>query len=51
VSELAASYGSGFRLAFLAPGDAIAVALFSAALGWFGAHLSVSKYLLEIEPK
>ena len=51
VSELAASYGSAFRLAFLAPGDALAVVLFSAALGWFGAFLSVSKYLLEIEPK
>ena len=51
VSELAASYGSGFRLAFLAPGDALAVALFSMALGWFGAYLSVSKYLLEIEPR
>jgi cell division transport system permease protein len=51
VSELAASYGSAFRLAFLAPGDAVAVVLFSAALGWFGAFLSVSKYLLEIEPK
>jgi len=51
VSELAASYGSTFRLAFLEPGDALAVALFSAALGWLGAYLSVSKYLLEIEPK
>jgi len=51
VSELAASYGSGFRLAFLEPGDALAVALFSAALGWLGAYLSVSKYLLEIQPK
>jgi len=51
VSELAASYGSGFRLAFLAPGDALAVALFSTALGWFGAYLSVSRYLLEIEPR
>ena len=51
VSELAASYGSAFRLAFLEPGDALAVALFSAALGWLGAYLSVSKYLLEIEPK
>jgi len=49
VAELAASYGSHFRLAFLAPGDAVAVALFSAGLGWFGAYLSVSKYLLEIE--
>ena len=51
VAELAASYGSSFRLAFLAPGDALAVALFSAGLGWLGAYLSVSKYLLEIEPK
>jgi cell division transport system permease protein len=51
VAELASSYGSGFRLAFLEPGDALAVALFSTALGWFGAFLSVSKYLLEIEPK
>jgi cell division transport system permease protein len=51
VSELASSYGSSFRLAFLGAGDALAVVLFSAALGWFGAYLSVSKYLLEIEPK
>ena len=51
VTELAASYGSGFRLTFLDPGDALAVVLFSAGLGWFGAYLSVSRYLLEIEPK
>jgi cell division transport system permease protein len=51
VAELAASYGSTFRLSFLEPGDALAVALFSTALGWLGAYLSVSKYLLEIEPK
>ena len=51
VAELAASYGSDFRLGFLTPGDALAVVLFSAGLGWFGAYLSVSKYLLEIEPK
>lgn len=50
VSELASSYGSAFRLGFLAPGDALAVMLFSAMLGWLGAFLSVSKYLLEIEP-
>jgi cell division transport system permease protein len=38
VAELAASYGSGFRLAFLAPGDALAVVLFSAvSVGW--AHI------------
>lgn len=51
VAELAASYGSAFRLAFLAPGDALAVVVFSAGFGWFGAYLSVSRYLLEIEPK
>ena len=51
VADLAASYGSDFRLGFLTPGDALAVVLFSAGLGWFGAYLSVSKYLLEIEPK
>lgn len=51
VSELASSYGSSFRLGFLAPGDALAVLLFSAVLGWLGAFLSVSKYLLEIEPR
>lgn len=49
VADLAASYGSGFRLSFLTPGDALAVALFSAVLGWFGAYLSVSRYLLEID--
>lgn len=51
VAELAASYGSGFRLAFLAPADALAVTLFSGALGWVGAYLSVSRYLREIEPR
>ena len=51
IADLAASYGSGFRLAFLLTGDALAVVLFSAGLGWFGAYLSVSKYLLEIEPR
>jgi cell division transport system permease protein len=51
VSDLASSYGSSFRLVFLEPGDALAVLLFSALLGWLGAYLSVSRYLLEIEPK
>ena len=50
VAELASSYGSYFRLGFLAPSDALAVVLFSAVLGWMGAFLSVSKYLREIEP-
>jgi len=51
VAELAATYGSSFRLAYLALGDALAVLFFSVGLGWFGAYLSVSRYLLEIEPK
>lgn len=51
VAELARSYGSTFRLGFLGPGDALAVVLFSSALGWLGAHMSVSRYLLEIEPR
>lgn len=50
VAELAASYGSGFRLAFLSPGDALVSVAFSGLLGWLGAYLSVSRYLLEIEP-
>lgn len=51
VAELAASYGSSFRLGYLEPGDALAILAFAAALGWFGAYLSVSRYLLEIEPR
>ena len=51
VADLAASYGSAFRLEYLRPGDGLAILAFSAALGWFGAYLSVSRYLLEIEPK
>ena len=51
VADLAASYGSTFRLAFPAPGDAVAIAAFSTVLGWLGAYLSVSRYLLEIEPQ
>ena len=48
VAPLAASYGSAFRFAYPAPGDAAAIALFAAALGWLGAHLSVSRLLREV---
>jgi cell division transport system permease protein len=51
VAELAATYGSPFRIAFLGPADAFALLAFSSGLGWFGAWLSVSRYLLEIEPR
>jgi cell division transport system permease protein len=49
VAELARAYGSNFRLEYPAPGDALAIWAFSGLLGWLGAHLSVSIYLLEIE--
>jgi cell division transport system permease protein len=50
VGALAETYGATFRLTFLAPGDAVAVALFASLLGWLGAYLSVSIYLRGIEP-
>jgi cell division transport system permease protein len=51
VSGLASSYGSTFRFAFLSLGDAAAVVLFAALLGWLGAQLSVTRHLREIEPR
>jgi cell division transport system permease protein len=45
VRDLAQAYGSSFELAFLPAGDALAVAVFAALLGWLGALLSVSKHL------
>lgn len=51
VRTLAQTYGSSFGFDFLSRGDALAVLLFAGALGWLGASLSVSRYLLEIQPK
>jgi cell division transport system permease protein len=51
VGALAASYGSGFRLSFLAPADAAATLVAAGLLGWLGAHLSVSRHLRAIEPR
>jgi cell division transport system permease protein len=51
VRTLAQTYGSNFRFDFLSQGDALAVVLFAGSLGWLGASLSVSRYLLEIQPK
>jgi cell division transport system permease protein len=47
---LAATYAASFELAHLAPGDAVAIAVLAAFLGWLGAFLSVSIYLRQIEP-
>jgi len=51
VRTLSETYGSGFQLAFLTSGDALAVAALAGLLGWLGAYLSVSIYLREIEPR
>ena len=45
VRELAQTYGSAFQLEFLSAADSLSIVAFSGALGWFGALLSVSKYL------
>jgi len=45
VRLLAESYGSGFRFSFLNGADAATVVLLAGALGWLGAHLSVSRHL------
>ena len=50
IRALSESYGSDFRFAFLGAGDAAAVVLFAALLGWVGAHLSVRRHLRAIEP-
>lgn len=50
VARLAQTYGSDFRLPFLRPAEAVALAVIAGGLGWLGAHMSVSKYLREIEP-
>jgi cell division transport system permease protein len=51
VRLLSETYGSSFELAFLAPGDALAVAGLAGLLGWLGAYLSVSIYLRGIQPQ
>jgi cell division transport system permease protein len=50
ILELAQLYGSGFRLGFFGLGDCLGLLAFAALLGWFGAYMSVSRHLSEIEP-
>ena len=49
VAPLAASYGSGFRFAQLALGDAAAMVAFAGLIGWLGAYLSASRRLRELD--
>lgn len=51
VRLLSETYGSSFELAFLAPGDALAVGALAGLLGWLGAYSSVSIYLRGIQPQ
>lgn len=51
VARLAATYGADFRLGLPGLGDLAAVLIFASGLGWAGAWLSVSKHLVEIEPR
>jgi cell division transport system permease protein len=51
LAELATLYGTAFKLQPLNATDSAVLLLFSAALGWLGAWLSVSRHLWQIEPK
>lgn len=51
VATLAGLYGSDFRLGFVPLADGLSVIAFAGALGWVGAHMSVSKHLHDIEPR
>lgn len=50
LANLATLYGTAFQLAPLSASDTAALLVFSAALGWLGAWLSVSRHLWQIEP-
>ena len=51
VINLAALYGSSFRLSGLAPSDSVSLVVGGALLGWGGAWLAVSRHLGEIVPR
>ncbi len=51
LAELATLYGTAFKLQPLNAADSAVLLLFSAALGWLGAWLSVSRHLWQIEPR
>ena len=51
LAELTTLYGTAFKLQPLNATDSAVLLLFSAALGWLGAWLSVSRHLWQIEPR
>ena len=50
LGELSHVYASLFQLNHLNPADSLSLVLLPAALGWFGAWLSVGRHLALIEP-
>jgi cell division transport system permease protein len=51
LAELATLYGTALKLQPLDAADSAVLLVFSAALGWLGAWLSVSRHLWQIEPR
>ena len=51
ILELARAYSSNFQLDFFSVPDCLALLVFTAVLGWFGAYVSVSRHLSAIEPR
>jgi len=51
LAELTTLYGTAFKLQPLDAADSLLLLGFSAALGWLGAWLSVSRHLWQIEPR
>src|SRR5882724_6116364 len=51
LAELTTLYGTAFKLQPLDAADSTVLLVFSAALGWLGAWLSVSRHLWQIEPR
>lgn len=51
LAELSALYGVNWHLQLLSPADTLILLAFSAALGWLGAWLSVSRHLWQIDSR
>ena len=51
LADLAQLYDARFELRHLSLEDSLSLFVFSAGLGWFGAWLSVSQHLAQIEPR
>lgn len=49
LADLSQLYGTTFQLHHLNPADSLGLLLFSAALGWFGARMSVGRHLYDAD--